>query len=174
MSRLTIRNLIIASLFLLVSLGAFGYMVKEIGKQGNLLSERVQALSKQRSQESSFYRLQKISEDSVKEREKLTAHFLQKESDSIDFLNQVESLAPEVGVNLKTENLKEIIDKNGKSWIEVNFSFSGSKQRVQNFIDVLENLPYLSQVTSVSLSSGESAVWQAKVVMQVHVLSYDK
>jgi hypothetical protein len=176
MSQKTIRNLIISSVLLLIALGALGFVVYKINAQGHLLREQVKTIGVEQAQKDSFYRLQRSSEDSAADREKLGSYFLLDESDSIDLLTRIESLAPQAGVTLKEfEGLQTIEDKTTNShWIEVKIFFSGEEMRVRRFVEVLEQLPYLLEITSLELSSQSSTLWQANVTLRVSVLTYDK
>jgi O-succinylbenzoate synthase len=98
---------------------------------------------------------------------------LKQSSDSIDFLNQVEALAPSMNVALKTDSLEEVTDKKtGVKSIDVKFVFSGSRNSVERFINTLEHLPYLSQVTSVSLVSKDGVTVEARLAIKVFIISY--
>jgi hypothetical protein len=142
--------------------------VYKIIANAQILKQQVTVLAAEQAQENSYYRLQKINEDSKGEREHLGAYFLRQSSDSIDFLNKVEELAPQAGVDLKTEMLEDIADKKtGTKWISVKFSFSGTQTDVERFVEILERLPYFSQVTAVSLKARSLDNWQAQVTMRV-------
>ena len=174
MSPSTIRNVLISSVAMLVALGVFGFMVYQTDAQGEKLTEQIATLESQRSQEESYFRLQKTTEETKEERAKLQSYFLLNEGDSIDFLNEVESLAPQAGVSLQTSNLLSVTDETDDSqWVEVNFSFTGSRQRVRDFIEVLEEVPYVSRLMTVELASSGQAQWEAKVTMRIAVLAYD-
>ncbi len=174
MSPSTIRNAIISLISVSLALGVFVFMVYQTGAQGGKLTEQIATLEAQRSQEESYFRLQKIAEETKEERTELQSYFLLNESDSINFLNNVESLAPKAGVTLQTSNLLLVEDAEDDSqWIEVDFAFSGSKQRVSDFIRVLEELPYVSRLTLVELTASRQSQWEANVTMRVRVLAYD-
>lgn len=174
MTSATIRNFVIALLVLLLSLGGFGYMVFQIDKKSDLLKDQLTSIELENKRESDFYRLQKTSEESAEDRKTIETYFLPQSSDSIDFLNRVEQLAPQSGVTLKTDGLEEASDKKTKQkWIEAKFSFSGTQENVENFINILETAPYLSQVTSVTLNARSLDNWEAKVTMRVFILSYE-
>jgi hypothetical protein len=53
------------------------------------------------------------------------------------------------------------------------FSFEGSRSRVQNFITILEELPYVLKVITVDIVAADQTRWQAQVTMRVRVLNYD-
>ena len=168
MSRLTIKHFVISTALLLFTISLCALAVYKIMANAQTLKQQVAVLAAEQAQENSYYRLQKINEDSKGEREHLGTYFLRQSSDSIDFLNKVEELAPRAGVDLKTEMLEDIADKNtGTKWINVKFSFSGTQADVERFVEILERLPYFSQVTSVSLKVRSLDNWQAQVTMRV-------
>ena len=175
MSKITIRNLIIASMVLCLATGVFIFMIFQIQAQGALLVEHTRTLSAERLQEDSFYKLQRVADESTADREKIVGYFLREEGDTINFLNQVETLATQVGVTLKTDSLEKSTDKaTGASWVDVSLSFSGEEKQVQTFIKVLEHLPYLLKITSLDLGAQTNSLWEAKIKMRVFVLTYDK
>ncbi len=168
MSRLTIRHLVASALLLIVSVSMCALAVYKIIADGEMLKGQVTVLATEQAQENSYYRLQKINEDSKNERARLGTYFLKQSSDSIDFLNKVEELAPQAGVSLTTETLQDIADKKtGTKWIEVEFSFSGTQADVERFVRILERLPYYSQISSASLRARSLNNWQADVTMRV-------
>ena len=174
MSSSTIRNGIIATVLILIAGSVFGLMVYQVVAEGAQLTEQVAALEAERAQEASYLRLQRQAELTTDERSQLQSHFLQQEGDSVDFLNQVEQLAPTAGVVLETSGLDLLTDPLDESeWITVTFTFSGSQMAVQRFIKILETLPYVQQVTAVTLTAHSGTNWQAELTMQVRLLTYD-
>lgn len=175
MSTSTIRNITVAIALMLVSVGVFGLMAYQMISQGNKLSEQIIALENERKQETSFLRLQRIALDTTEKRSELAGYYLLKEGDSIDFLNRVESLAAETGLQLQTQNLEEIADEKSDSmWIQVTFDISGSRKQLQDFIRVIETLPYVLTVNRISLRAKSSAEWGANVRVKIRVLEYDE
>lgn len=175
MSKSAKRNFIIAVILIALSLGAFALMVYQINAQGAELETQLIALEEERAQEASFLRLQRIAEESIADREQVRSYFLEQESDSIDFLNLIEAIAPEAGVVLATDALGLIVDPSDQSqWIEATFSFSGSREEVERFIRILESVPYVSRVTSIEMNARSSTEWRASVIIQVRVLAYDE
>lgn len=175
MSSVTIRNLVISLILFAVSAGLFGLMVYYIFDQGSKLAVQIQVIEEERVQEASYIKLQRLTKETEEDRGLVKSYFLARESDSIDFLNQIEALAPEVGVSLETEGLRSMEGSSDVSeWIEATFSITGSGEKVKSFIKILENIPYVSRVTSVDLMTQSSSQWTADVVIQVRVLNYDK
>lgn len=173
MSKSTLKYLIVSGLFAVGAIGVFGFVVYSVGVQGDKLSKQISDLQIQQAQEDSYFKLKKITEESKEDRVDLKSHFLLSEGDSIDFLNQIESLAPEVGVTINTEGLVIVTEKSDESkWIQVSFSLAGSRSRTQSFIELLEGLPYVSRVTEVKFESLSSTQWRADVTMRVRILEY--
>jgi len=174
MSTSTIRNVLFSVVCMLVALAGFIFMVVQTDKQGKQLATQVETLAAQRAQEESFFRLQRIAEETKEERAELQSHFLLNDSDIIDFFTEVESLAPQAGVELGGSSLESIIDDTDSTqWVEVDLSFSGSQNRVKDFIKILEQLSYVSRLTSVNIQSQSPTQWQAAVTMRVRVLAYE-
>jgi len=174
MNQSTKRTAALAIFLSTLSAVVFGIMVYQVMAQGDRLVAQIEMLQEQNAQEASYYRLQRIAEESSADREKIQSFFLQKEGDSIDFLNSVEALAPAAGVALETDTLKSVTEERGTTWIEATFSFSGNRHNVQNFVHILETLPYLVRLTKLDMEAQSPALWRAAVVMQVQVVSYDK
>lgn len=175
MSKSTIRTAIIAFIFILIAGSGLGFMVTKTGQQALVLNQQIETLQVERTQEVSFQRLQKIAEETVNDRGAIESYFLKRESESIDFLNLVEELAPQAGVTLKTSGLNTIKPPGSSyEWIEVSFEFVGEQNRVDAFLYLLENLPYHSRVSEVNLKARSSEQWQAEVTMQVMIYAYDE
>ena len=150
-------------------------MWQQTQQQGEKLVSQLDTLNEQRAQEESFFRLRRVAEESAQERALLKSYFFSKESDSIDFLNMVEQLAPDVGVILETTSLNLVEDADdGKQWIEIGFLFDGSRSRVQEFLNTLEDLPQVSKIMKVDMLASDQTKWQARVTMRVRVLNYDE
>ncbi len=175
MSKSTIRNIYISIILILTSISTFGFMMYQVIQKGRQLEVQINALEQEQKQQNSHINLKRITENTVTEREKVQSYFLSQESDSIDFLNQIEDIAPRAGVDLKTSGLETVMDtENSTKWIQAEFSFSGSRERVQQFIKILETFPLVSRIMFVDMIAMSSTKWQAEVTMQVQVLEYDK
>ena len=175
MSPSTIKITVVSVVLFIAATGAFVFMLLQSQQQSERLESQLATLDEQRSQEASYYRLQRIAEVSAADRAQLSSFFFASESESIDFLNTVERLAPEAGVSLETDTLNLVEDtENNKQWVEIGFSFEGSRSRVQNFLTILEDLPYVSKIKRVEMVATDQIKWQSQVVMQIRVLTYDE
>jgi len=175
MSPSTIKIIATAVTLFVISTGALLFMLFQSQQQGEKLVAQLATLDEQRAQEESYFRLRRIAEESTADRAQLNSYFFSSESESIDFLNRVEQLAPEAGVTLETDSLTLVEDAaDQKQWVEIGFAFAGSRNRVQNFLTILEELPYVSKIVSVNMVTSNQTSWQAQVVMRVRVLTYDE
>jgi len=175
MSPSTKRITSISLVLFLLAAAAFAFVFVQIQYQGEELSTQIAVLDEQRAQEESYFQLRRIAETSQVSRTQLESYFFSNESESIDFLNMIEELAPTTGVALNTTSLSLVDDEaDSRQWIEVGFSFDGSLSKVQNFLTILEELPYVSKVVSVNMAAVTQAKWQAEVTMRVRVLNYDE
>ena len=175
MSRSTKINFAIATVCLLLTVGLFGYIFKITGDKEEILKNQLVAIKMGSEREQTFYRLQKIAEESKTDREQLDSYFLPQVGESITFLNQVETLAPQNGITLKTDALEEGSDKKTKEkWVDAKFTFSGTRSDVERFIAILENLPYVSRVTAVQLAARAENNWEANVNIRVFIENYEK
>ena len=167
----TIQNLLLASILLLVTAGAAISLVWLISKNSVLLTEQLEALKEQNQQEASLLRLQRLANETEADREKLSNYFLLRESDSITFLSQIESLAPKLSLQLEAEELRQLLGEDKVSWIEASFLVSGSRENIERFVQLLEVLPYVSKVTSVQMESQSGRDWSAAIKIQVQLLN---
>jgi UDP-glucose 6-dehydrogenase len=175
MNRSTVRNFVVSAALLVVAGSVFGYVYVVIGNKEKVLKEQIAAIHTENEREQTYQRLQKIAEDSRADREKLNAYFLPQVSESITFLNQIETLAPQNGITLKTDSLQEGGDKKTKEkWIDASFTFSGAEADVERFITMLENLPYVSRITKVQLSTQDQDIWEAKVTIRAFIINHEK
>lgn len=174
MTKSTVRNFIIALVTLIVSFVLLGGVLFEIERKTHVLQGQLTSIEAENKRESDFYTLEKQAKESVEQRQAVQSYFLPKSSDSIDFLNRVEQLAPQSGVSLETDALEESVDKKTKQkYIEAQFSFSGTKTAVEQFIEILEALPYVAHITGVSLGKQPGGVWEARVTMRVFILNHE-
>ena len=137
MIRSTQINFAIAAACLLTTVGLFGYIVKVIGDEEETLKKQLATIKIGSDREQTFYRLEKIAEESKIERDQVTGYFLPQVGESIDFLTQVETLATQNGIVLETDSLEEGSDKKTKErWVDAKFTFHGTRTDVERFITI--------------------------------------
>ncbi|MCA9361834.1 hypothetical protein KC906_00520 [Candidatus Kaiserbacteria bacterium] len=170
MSNSTKRNIVLAAVLMIASIAAFGFMVYQVLGQGEQLNALVANRDRYDAQKDTYNQLQRQAEETLAERQQLEAYFLKNEGASIDFLNAVEGLAPQIGVALETTALTLLIEEDKTKWVKASFKFSGSRAAVQQFIQLLETLPYIQRISSVDVDAKSATEWQADVTMQVRII----
>lgn len=173
MSKTTLRNLIVSLVVFVTVVGVVSFAFASVLNSSQTLEQQIATVVEQNQQQATLLRMQRLAENSQTERAELASYFLLQEADYITFLSQVESLAPSLGISLETQQLQQVTRDN-KNWIETTFSVSGTRQNVQNFIQVLEDIPYVSRITSVSMREGGGSQWVADIIIQVQLLTYDQ
>lgn len=172
MSSKTIRNFIIAFVAMVSAGSVFGLMTFQVREEGKMLNAQLEVLGEQEAQESSYIRLQKISEETAQERTSLRNYFLEQEGDSVDLLNYIDSLAERSGVALQTKGLDLVDGERTSKWIRATFTIAGPESQVRQFVEILETLPYVQRMTDLTLKAKSSTQWEADVTIQVQVLNY--
>ena len=168
------KQLAIVSMLIFLGMGfVVGYGVYIIIAESKELSVQVAAVEIDQSQQTAFGRLQKLVQETTSEREQIKSLYLDPQNGSIDFLNYVEQLARENQVELATINPAEATRPDGETYLSVEYAVSGSLFQVENFIQLLESVPYMSRLTAVELKQQSSTVWKADVMIDVAVLSYE-
>ena len=163
---------IVASLVLVSTMAITAVSIWLVMQQSVLLQQQVLTIATDRAQEEAFVRLKRKVSDTQEERADLESYFLVSQSDSIDFLNYIETLAQRQGVVIETSSPTEK-ELNGQTFLSVGYNVSGSLTQLETFIALLEVLPYVSQVQSVSLNKQTDTLWQASVQIDVTLLSYE-
>ncbi len=173
MSKSTMRNLIISLITFILVGGAVAMAFLNVLSSSQKLEQQIIAVASQNQQETSLLRLQKIAQKSETEREELESYFLFRESDSISFMSEIESLAPAFDLEIKQPDLSNVT-QDGKAWIQADYSIIGDRADIKKFIQTVENIPYVSRLTSVNMSGGRNKKWQADIIIQVQLLNYDQ
>jgi len=169
----TKRVAIIAAVLLVTMIALVVFGVRTIIAASKNLSEQIAAIEVDQSQQAAFARLQKLVIETEVEREELRSYYLSSQSDSIDFLNYIEQLAIDRGVELETLNPTEVERLDGQTYLSVGYKISGRLTQVEEFIQLLETIPYVSQIVSVNLGRQSSVLWSADVMIDVAVLTYE-
>ena len=143
--------------------------VREIMAQSALLNEQVTALAQDQAQQTQLARLQKLTTETAADRDELNGYYLASQSDSIDFLNFIEALADQNGVELVTNSATEN-ERRGGSELTVRYGISGTEAELDRFVRLLETMPYVSELTALTLTKQTGVTWDADVTVSVYIL----
>jgi len=174
MSHTAVRTGIVAFVLFVIAIGVFGVLLAQTVAKQTLLQEQVLILAKHRAQQDTFFELRRTAEETTDSRNQLQQLFFLRGGDSVDFLNEVEALAPRTGVTVETESLTEIVEADtGDQWLEKSFAITGLHEDVERFVSLLENLPYAVRLTDLMLTERSSTISAADVTLQVRLLQYE-
>jgi hypothetical protein len=167
----TLRNLLVSVVIFLLVVGTVVFSLISTLNKSQVLEEQIIALAATNQQEEALLRLERVAQASEAERAELASYFLLRESDSISFLSEIESIAPNLGVGLETTSLRQT-SADGKEWIEAALTVSGSRTAVERFIETLEVIPFVSRIASITMQGNTPANWQADITVQLQLLNY--
>ena len=172
MGNKTKQTLIIAVVTLVVTAGLCLFLFNEIRTQTLVIEEKVAVMSENNAKEAAFNHLNKLVKDTKEERERIADVFLHDESESIRFLNEIETLAPTFGLTFKTDALEKNKDEKSKEeYIKMAFSYSGAKEAVLKFTELIETIPYHSQVDALSLRETSAGNFEGKISIRITIQS---
>lgn len=169
MSKNTKNTFIIALIISLVSISACGFIIYEIKNQGLQLEEKVKILAEYNDKEISYLNVTKIMKEAEGDREQIANKFFKNEKDYILFLDEIETLAPNMGLVLKTSAIEDVFDDQKKLiFAKITFSYKGQKKSVMDFSKMLENIPYYSYIETLSLKD-VSESWEGEATILISV-----
>lgn len=161
---------------LLLSFGLFsisvivaGLFARNVIEASELLHEQVATLQQDREQQNRLTQLKRLIAETEDTRATIDSYYLNSQSDSIDFLNYIERLAQDQLVSLETVRATEE-EEGGSLVLSVEYLIDASFAEINEFVILLENIPYVSEVTSVNLQNKTETNWQATVTLEVIVL----
>lgn len=142
-----IQNVTIVAGVLFVLFGgvyaaAFYFVKKEVGQSSLILEQSAQADMRR----ANLQTFKKTLEESADKRAELNALFLTPE-DVIDFIGNIEGWGTTIGVKTTLSGLKE----EGGERLSFSVQAEGTFEKVMNFIELLENIPYDAHIDNVNL-----------------------
>lgn len=169
MSKNTKNTFIIASITFLVSVSACLFFTFEIKSQGLHLEEKVKILAEYNDKEIAYLNVSKIIKEAEGDRAQIASKFFKNENDYILFLNEIETLAPNMGLVLKTSAIEDVLDDEKKpKFAKITFSYKGQKKSVMDFSRMLENISYYSYIETLSLKEGSEG-WEGEATILISV-----
>lgn len=167
------KKIFILSLLISVTVTcALSYFLYKIRSEGVRLQEQIEILTKNNEKESAYVKLKRLAQETEAERALLASSFFKAESDSINFLGEIETLASALGLSLRTEALDRIVDETSKKeYIKMTFAYEGQKDVVFNFSKLMEVTPYHSKVEAVSLRKVNGGNWEGQLTILITINS---
>jgi len=175
MSKSSKTALVIALILLVVSTSAFAFTVLHINNQGQKLAEQQDALADDMALQSSYSNLQKVQQESQEDRGLLNSYFLASNDEVIKLLNSLGDKATTTGVTSEVVVKELVSEESDERWLDLNFTLSGSRQSVVNYIKILETLPYVVRTGSVSMTAKSPSLWDANINISIRLAhDYDR
>ncbi len=153
-----------------IATATFVFMYLQINKLGEKLSIYTTAITENNTLEEKYIKINRIVQETADDRVNLDRAFFSDESESISFLGDIENLARSIGLDLKTDNLDKVKDnESGLESITMTFSYTGQKNQVMNFTRLLEEIPYHSKITSLSLQQNPNDSWTGNLTILISI-----
>ncbi len=169
--------LALAMVTFIVVAGIFLSMWYAVSKQGVHFNEAKRAIAEYAAKEASYTKVQGLLASTEKDRTLINSYFIE-EKNIISFISDMEQNAARLGVKLNTNELVSVpegVDTAGvviPAVLVIGFDFIGSKSAVQQFIALLENVPYQNTMTELSFASVDATTWKADSTLKL-TLRYD-
>lgn len=177
MSEISKKYLVITIIVFFLAVSLFVIMIQQVDSESKKLAEQVLVIAEQQSKESDYINLQRQKDETKADRERLQTLFLRQDGDSVDFLerlNNIELLAKQVGIVFSTDALELVGgETTNAGWLRVNFSFAGPDKEINDFILMLENLPYLLKITDLEMRREANNQWKVKMVAEIRTFAYE-
>ncbi len=170
MSKLT-KHIALASIIaLVVSLGLLFFLVWQIERSGQTLTTYMESLQARNEKEATYSRVSRLVQDSAPNRALLAQAFFSDEGASIPLLNELELFADRSGITLETTGLDKIThQETNEEFITMTFSYSGSYEQVRLYTEMLEHLPYHSNLTDLSIRQGLGSFWEGNATVVISI-----
>lgn len=170
MSTKTKNVFVIAIILIFFSVGICSFLLYEIKKQGLLLEEQVAILNENNNKEAAFLNIKRAVQETEAERQEIAGKFFATENHTITFLNEIDKLALAGGFSIETKSLDEVFNSEKKlEFVKVSFAYSGLKEKVLDFTELMENIPYYSYVESLSFKKISDNNWEGKITILISV-----
>lgn len=170
MSGKTKKTLIISLIVMMISMGTLVFLFYKIEAQNKLMEEHINIIAENGTKEATYSHINRIVQETEQDRARLAGLYLSDESDSINLLNEIETLAPTFGLEFKTEALEKVrIGDDGPESIKMTFSYSGRKDKVFGFTKMIESIPYHSTVESLSLKEVGGGDFTGKITVFITI-----
>lgn len=156
-------SLLISSL----TLGIFLLLVYQVKEVGTKLNTYIIALGEKNAREEAFIKVSRLIQESAEKRSILASAFFSDEGSSVTFLNDLETFASSINLNLKTDVLEKVTNEDKSESISMTFIYSGPKDKVLTFTKFLEEIPYHSSITAFDFKQTEPNTWEGKLTLLI-------
>jgi len=161
---------LLSLIFFTGSVAVAGLTFYLIDKEGEELKRQMEVIGKDKLMQEQYYSLQEILNQTKSEHTELANYLLTKDN-TINFLNEIETMARDMGLKLTTDSLAVSALPNPQfEAIDLRIRVEGERTTLLAFLSVLENLPYFSRINELNLNAvkgSDGAIWSASVSLMV-------
>ena len=172
------KSLLLSIGFLAVMVIAWVVLSGQISSLDSELNDRLTTIANQNTFASSERQIAAELAASAAIREQTARYVLGNEIETIALLSELDSVAAKLGLVFSTSRLEPVVSEEEESRfgkLRMDFVFSGREESVRAMIDLLEELPYHSEVWALSLSRSQATAdsTEAAIELIVSTRTYD-
>jgi hypothetical protein len=153
-------------LFLVVSIAACAGFAYTIELQQQELVERVTQIQENDARANARIQLRRLTEQTLDERSTLSRYYLQNDEDGIDLLTLIEEWSMLLGLEIGDFSLGQA-DGENHAWRVLRFPVEGTNESVRTMVQLLESMPYQSELKELQLQMDKPRAVQANVTLWV-------
>lgn len=136
-------------------------------------TEQEQLIADTEEKERAAAELRQVLEDSSEERAALDEYFLDVVQVA-EFLEMVEQFAADNGIVMDSQELRTTdANDHGIAMVRVPYEIQGSDQAVTRFLEMMETLPYQSEVRSVHIQRADTPDGGSRALIEVAISYID-
>lgn len=152
-SSLSFKIIIFASLCAVCGSGLFAYTAFKLEQRGAVLQEQMQLFEDEQTHQQEYVNVMTQLTETRDERDRLQQYLLKGDDDTVMLLSRIDQLAEALEVSLITSRL-EVLSKEDRNHdvLEIGLDIEGEDEKVKEFIDALETVPYHSYITKASIT----------------------
>ncbi len=163
MTKKTTNTLAVASIFALVTFGVLVAMVFVLFNKEEALVLLKTTIAEQRAKEQAARSVSQLIDETAPTRTELASFFLA-EKDTITFIAEIEKLAVEKGVVLRTTGLDlRPASETTPVELQTQFTVVGSRSAIVDFMQALETLPYHSRLPKWGIFSRDGKTFESSI-----------
>lgn len=152
----TVTSLIIATIYCASAVAVLAGVVTYVDQQRAELLQQMEVVAADEAQERQYTRVQQALEKTAEQRARVESFTLAEDA-TISLLAELETLGRNYGVALETQNLTIGTGDFGPELQQLRLAWqvAGSVTAVQQFLDQVETLPYVSRMNRLSIREAD-------------------
>lgn len=173
-TRKTKNIFLIAISFFVFSVLLLIGVLYQMNRVASQYKEKLLVIEKNLEQEQVYNSLEFTIQSSRVERAQLEEYILTKD-DTISFLTEIEQMSRNLGIVLRTKSLEEgKVEGSVYDDLRMAFDVEGTMSQLENFVQLLELLPYHGQVQRVNFNKVEGEeLFSGDIIITISLIPHD-